>query len=404
MITFYIAAIVLVLLVLAALFRPFFWKTTVHHASRQQLNAAIYKEEIAKLEKERSEGLIDGATYEISHAEMRQRLFQDTSEDDGVAVLGSPKKTIIALTIFIPVIAAVMYFWLGSAQQIADGGAKQQVAQQDVEKMVAGLAAKMEQDPSNLKGWAMLARSYKVMGRPKDAEKAYDRAGSYLDTDPQLLADYADVSASNANGSFEGKPQAIINRALKADPNNMMALWLAGTADYNRGDYKGAVQVWGRLAKLLPADSEDMKMIQGSIMEARGKANLPPEPLVSQATSPVIAVSSKNINGTVEINPDLKSRIKPDYIVMVIARAPGARMPVAIMRGKAADLPLRFVLNDALAMTPDALISNLSEATIEVRISKSGQAKAEPGDLYSEIQTVKVGTNNLKVVVDQVRP
>ena len=404
MITFYITAIVLVLLVLVALFRPFFWKMTVHHASRQQLNAAIYKEEIAKLEKERSEGLIDGATYEISHAEMRQRLFQDTSEDDGVAVLGSPKKTIIALTIFIPVIAAVMYFWLGSAQQIADGGAKQQVAQQDVEKMVAGLAAKMEQDPSNLKGWAMLARSYKVMGRPKDAEKAYDRAGSYLDTDPQLLADYADVSASNANGSFEGKPQAIINRALKADPNNMMALWLAGTADYNRGDYKGAVQVWGRLAKLLPADSEDMKMIQGSIMEARGKANLPPEPLVSQATSPVIAVSSKNINGTVEINSDLKSRIKPDYIVMVIARAPGARMPVAIMRGKAADLPLRFVLNDALAMTPDALISNLSEATIEVRISKSGQAKAEPGDLYSEIQTVKVGTNNLKVVVDQVRP
>ncbi len=404
MITFYIAAIVLVLLVLAALFRPFFWKTTVHHASRQQLNAAIYKEEIAKLEKERSEGLIDGATYEISHAEMRQRLFQDTSDDDGVAVLGSPKKTIIALTIFIPVIAAAMYFWLGSAQQIADGGAKQQVAQQDVEKMVAGLAAKMEQDPSNLKGWAMLARSYKVMGRPKDAEKAYDRAGSYLDTDPQLLADYADVSASNANGSFEGKPQAIINRALKADPNNMMALWLAGTADYNRGDYKGAVQVWGRLAKLLPADSEDMKMIQGSIMEARGKANLPPESLVSQPTSPVAAVSGKNINGTVEINPDLKSRIKPDYIVMVIARAPGARMPVAIMRGKAADLPLRFVLNDALAMTPDALISNLSEATIEVRISKSGQAKAEPGDLYSEIQTVKVGTNNLKVVVDQVRP
>jgi len=404
MITFYITAIVLVLLVLVALFRPFFWKMTVHHASRQQLNAAIYKEEIAKLEKERAEGLIDGAAYEISHAEMRQRLFQDTSEDDGVAVLGSPKKTIIALTIFIPVIAAAMYFWLGSAQQIADGGAKQQVAQQDVEKMVAGLAAKMEQDPTNLKGWAMLARSYKVMGRPKDAEKAYDRAGSYLDGDAQLLADYADVSASNANGSFEGKPQAIINRALKADPNNMMALWLAGTADYNRGDYKGAVQVWGRLAKLLPADSEDMKMIQGSIMEARGKANLPPESLVSQPTSPVAAVSGKNINGTVEINPDLKSRIKPDYIVMVIARAPGARMPVAIMRGKAADLPLRFVLNDALAMTPDALISNLSEATIEVRISKSGQAKAEPGDLYSEIQTVKVGTNNLKVLVDQVRP
>jgi cytochrome c-type biogenesis protein CcmH len=404
MITFYIAAIVLVLLVLVALFRPFFWKTTVYHASRQQLNAAIYKEEIAKLEKERTEGLIDGVTYEISHAEMRQRLFQDTSEDDGVATLGSPMKTIIALTIFIPVIASAMYFWLGSAQQIANGGAKQQIAQQDVEKMVTGLAAKMEKDPSNLKGWAILARSYKVMGRPKDAEKAYDRAGSYLDGDAQLLADYADVSASNANGSFEGKPQRIINRALRADPNNMMALWLAGTADYNRGDYKGAAQLWDRLAKLLPADSEDMRMIKGAILEARGKANLPPEPLLSQAVVPVAAITGKNISGVVEMNPNLKSRVKPDYIVMVIARAPGARMPVAIMQSKAANLPLHFVLNDALAMTPNALISNLSEVTIEVRISKSGQAKAEPGDLYSEMQTVKVGTNNLKVMVDQVRP
>jgi cytochrome c-type biogenesis protein CcmH len=79
-------------------------------------------------------------------------------------------------------------------------------------------------------------------------------------------------------------------------------------------------------------------------------------------------------------------------------------MPVAIMRAKAADLPMRFILNDALAMTPDSLISNLNEATIEVRISKSGQAKAEPGDLFSQIQTVKVGSDNLKIVVDQVRP
>ena len=89
---------------------------------------------------------------------------------------------------------------------------------------------------------------------------------------------------------------------------------------------------------------------------------------------------------------------------MVIARAPGARMPVAIMRGRAADLPMRFVLNDSLAMTPDALISNMSEATVEVRVSKSGQAKAESGDLFSSTQTVKVGADKLKMVVDQVRP
>ena len=403
MITFYIAAFVLLLLVLALLFRPFFWKSSTVQASRQQLNASIYKEELTKLEKEHADGLIDNTSYELSHAELRQRLFQDTSEDDGVAVLGSPKKTMIALVVLVPVVAVLIYFWLGSAQQIADGGAQKRVAQQDVEKMVAGLAAKMEQDPSNLKGWAMLARSYKVMGRPVEAEKAYDRAGAYLDGDAQLLADYADVSASNANGNFEGKPRAILKRALKADPNNMMALWLEGTADYNQGNYKGAVQVWSRLAKLLPPDSDDAKMIQGSILEARGKANLPPEDL-SKPTIAAPTASGKSISGQVSLDPNLNSRVKPDDIVMVIARAPGARMPVAIMRGRAADLPMRFVLNDSLAMTPDALISNMSEATVEVRVSKSGQAKAESGDLFSSTQTVKVGADKLKIVVDQVRP
>jgi cytochrome c-type biogenesis protein CcmH len=182
-----------------------------------------------------------------------------------------------------------------------------------------------------------------------------------------------------------------------------MALWLEGTADFNQGDYKSAISVWQHLSKLLPPDSDDAKMIQGSIMEARGKANLPPE-MIPESKPGANTTGGKSISGIVELSSDLKSRVKPDDIVMVIARAPGARMPVAIMRGKAADLPMRFMLNDALAMTPDSLISSLNEATIEVRISKSGQAKTESGDLYSNIQTVKVGTSKLNIVVDQVRP
>jgi cytochrome c-type biogenesis protein CcmH len=404
MITFYATAFLLVVLVLVLLFRPFVWKANDQHASRKQLNAAIYKEELAKLEKERADGLIDEPRYQIAHAEIRQRLFQDIQDEDGVAVLGSPQKTMIAATVFVPALAVLIYYWLGSAQQIADGSAKQQVAQQNVEKMVQGLAAKLEQDPSNLKGWTMLARSYKVMGRPKDAEKAYDRASSYLDGDAQLLADYADVAASNANGNFAGKPRAILKRALKADPNNMMALWLEGTADYNEGNYRSAIQVWTRLSKLLPADSDDARMIQGSIIEARGKANLPPENVAQDKPITPSVSGGKSVGGVVELSPDLKSRVKPDDIVMVIAKAPDARMPVAIMRGKVSELPMRFVLNDALAMTPDALISNLNAVSVEVRVSKSGQAKPVSGDLYSAPIVVKVGANQLKLVVDQVRP
>ena len=402
MINFLTASVVLLALVLALLFRPFYWRSKVQHASRRQLNAVIYKEELEKLEQDHASGALDATSYEMGHAEMRRRLFQDTDEADGVSVLGSPIKTMIAVGLFITIATIGLYLWIGNADVVVDGGAPQKVAQQDVEKMVAGLAAKMEQDPTNLKGWAMLARSYKVMGKPLEAEKAYDRAGSYIDGDAQLLADYADVAASNANGSFVGKPQQLINKALKVDPNNMMALWLAGTAAYNNGDFKSAVRIWQKLEGLLPADSEDTRTIQSSILEAQQRGGLP----VSKKPSPQPTTSSANgsVSGLVEVDPTLKSKVNPDDVIMVIARAPGARMPLAIMRARAADLPVRFILNDALAMTPDALISTLKEVTVEVRISKSGMAKPEPGDLMSATQNVKVGATGVKLLVNQVRP
>ena len=148
---------------------------------------------------------------------------------------------------------------------------------------------------------------------------------------------------------------------------------------------------------MLPPNSEDAKIIESSIAEARTKGHLPGA--AKQAPS-----SSQSVSGIVELKADLKSKVKPDYVVMVIAKAPGVRMPVAIMQAHASELPLQFVLNDSLAMTPNALISNLKEVTLEVRISKTGQAMPEPGDLYSTTQTVKVGAKNLKVLVDQIRP
>jgi cytochrome c-type biogenesis protein CcmH len=253
----------------------------------------------------------------------------------------------------------------------------------------------MEKDPTNLKGWAMLARSYRILGRNEDAAKAYARAGSFIDSDPQLLADYADVLASNANGSFVGKPLQLINQALKLDPNNLMALWLSGTASYSSGNYKAAVQSWERLAQQLPPNTDEARAIQGSIAEARSKGGLP--------TAAPVTSSAKGISGKIELSADLKSKIKPGDIVMVIARKPGERMPVAVLKVPAADFPMSFALNDSLAMNPSTPLSQLSEASVEVRISKAGMAKPEPGDLISSVQTIKVGTNNIHLLVDQVR-
>ena len=393
--SFLISAFLLLILVLVLLLRPYIFPAKSSAISRRQMNATIYREELDKLEADRAKDVITAADYEIAHAEMRQRLFQDTIVEDDREVAGSTKKTAIGVCIFIILLSSVLYFYLGDVVRIAQRGPEQQVSQEGVEKMVAEFAAKLEQDPSNLQGWVMLARSYRMMGRNEDAAKAYARAGNFIDADPQLLADYADTLAANANGSFAGKPLQLINQALKLDPNNLLALWLSGTASFNAGNYKAAVQTWEKLAQQIPPDTDEARAIKGSIAEARSKGGL-------LNSSPAVS-SGKEISGKIELSAELKSKIKPGDIVMVIARKPGERMPVAVLRVPATDFPMSFALNDALAMNPAAPLSQLSEASIEVRISKTGMAKPEAGDLISNVQTIKVGANNVHLVVDQVR-
>jgi len=393
MTTFLISAFLLLVLVLLLLLRPFMFPAKVEATSRRQMNAAIYREELEKLEAERTAGSITAADYEIAHAEMRQRLFQDTNEEDDRSVMGSSKLTVISLCLFVSVLSAGFYFSLGDATRIADQGNQQPMTQEGVEAMVSEFAAKMEKDPTNLKGWVMLARSYRILGRNEDAAKAYERADDFINSDPQLLADYADVLAANANGSFAGKPLKLINQALSLDPNNLMALWLSGTASYTAGNYQAAVQTWEKLAQQLPPGTEEARSIAESISDARTKGGL----------SSRAVVSNKGISGKIEISAVLKSQVKSGDIVMVIARKPGERMPVAVLKTSASEFPMNFALTDALAMNPSAPLSQIAEASIEVRISKTGMAKPEAGDLMSSPQTVRVGASNVRLVINQVR-
>ena len=395
MTSFLIPAFLLLILVLVLLFRPFIFPAKNKATSRRQMNAAIYREELDKLEAEHTAGVITSVDYEIAHAEMRQRLFQDTIEEDDREVAGSVKKTAIGLGIFVVLLSSVLYFSLGDVVRVAQRNSEKPLTQEGVEKMVAEFAIKMEKDPSNFKGWAMLARSYRILGRDQDAAKAYARAGDFVNSDPQLLADYADVLASNANGSFAGKPLQLINKALQLDPNNLMALWLSGTAAYNSGNYKAAVQTWEKLAQQIPPNTDEARGIQESIAQARAKGGI---------TAPAASsVAGKSISGKIELSVDLKAKVRQGDIVLVIARKPGERMPVAVLKVAASDFPMNFTLNDALAMNPSAPLSALSEASIEVRISKTGMAKPEVGDLISTVQTIKVGANNVRLLVDQIR-
>ena len=404
---FVIAAALAVVFVLLLVLRVFVWPPAGGEASRRQLNAAIYREQLARLEQERNEGSLSVDEFAQAHAELQRRVLEDTSQDEAVAQPGAPRKTILAIVLSLPLAAAGLYALLGNPEALTSDAGRPHVAAQDVERMVAGLAAKLEASPDNPKGWVMLARSYKAMGRTLDAEKAFERAGSFIDDDAQVLAVYADVAASNAKGDFTGKPTRLIDKALKADPDNAMALWLSGTAAFKRSDFDAAIQAWERLLPLLPPDSDDARMIQGGLAEARDKGGRPAGKvagLASPQAAPSVPGVAASVSGTVRLDPTLKSKPAPEDTVMVVARVPGSRVPVAVMRGRVSELPMSFKLDDSLSMVPQARMSGATEVTVEARISKSGMATPEPGDLYSVPQTVRVGAEGLTINVDQVRP
>ena len=419
MIGFWLAVALVVLLVLALLFRPFLLKSTAVGVSRKQLNASIYRDQLDKLERDRADNMIADEDYTAARAELQRRVIDDTQVADDAATLKAPKKTMLAIGLAVPIAAIALYMALGAPATLDPNGPQRQVTAKDVEAMVQNLAQKLEKDPSNLQGWVMLARSYKMMGRPVDSEKAFERAGTFLDNDAELLAIYADVAATNANGNFSGKPLQLIQKALRVDPKNAMALWLAGTAAFRGNQFNDAIRIWERLVPVVEPDSEDARMLQQSIEAAYAAMGKTPPAMAKAAPSgmapnaagaadtsatPAKSGAAASVSGQVELDPALKARALPTDTVMVIARAPGMRMPLAVLRAPVAQWPLKFSLDDSLSMSPQARISGASEVEIEVRISKTGMAQPESGDLISKVQTVKVGASGVKLLVNGVRP
>jgi len=254
--------------------RPLVWARPLASPSRQSLNTAIYQEELAKLKLDLSAGLVAASAFEEAQTELMARYLQDTQAQDQAldASFKPARSTQWVLVVLLPLSAVCIYLLLGQPMALvwnpesqSSASKNPEVTQADIERMVSALADKVAQDPSNLEGLAMLVRSYKALGRMQEAERAYDRSALHLQNNAAMLSDYADVAAANAQGVFTGKPQQLIDQALRLDPNDLMGLWLAGTAAFDAKQYPKALAHWERLFKLLPPQSEDAKVIGQAI-------------------------------------------------------------------------------------------------------------------------------------------
>lgn len=380
-----------------------------------------YREQRAQLDAELAQGALTPSQHEQALQELQARVVDEVGEvEEAAPVQNTPQSTafIVAVALLLPAGALAIYGFLGMPEalrgpeaQVAAGGGQSPHAltQEQMEAMVEGLAQKLQKNPNDPDGWHMLARSYVAFNRMPEAARAYEQANAQAPGNPQILSDYADVLAMVNGRSLEGRPEQLVLEALKADPKHQKSLALAGTAAFNRGDFPKAADWWKQLLATLPPGSEQAKTVQANIEQAQaGGAAVAarpaaPAPAAAPADNSTAAAAGATVEGSVAIADAVKGSIAPGSVLFIYARpADGSRMPLAILREDAGKLPVRFKLDDSLAMTPQAKLSLHSDVMLVARISKTGDATPKPGDITGTLGPVKVGARDLKLVLNEV--
>ena len=376
--------------------------------ARAASNLAVYRDQLTELDADLSSGTLSAAQYEQAKLEIERRVLDEAS---GEGTLAAPRAsrngrwTAVVLAATIPLCAASLYWLLGnpdalSPQRAGVAGGAPGLAMHEVEAMVAKLAARLEQNPDDANGWAILARSYATMQRFPEAIAAYAKAAALTRDDADLLADYADALAVSAGRKIEGKPLELVKQALKIDPNQWKALAMAGTAAFDRKDYKAALVYWEQLLAKLPPESQFRQTLTASIDEARQLGGIKPGALAAP-----LPAAADGVRGTVTVSPALAGKVQPTDTVFVFTRAPeGSRQPIAAVRRQARELPGMFALDDSQSMSAGMKLSNFREVVVGARISKSGSATPQSGDLQGISQKVKIGATDVVVVIDSVVP
>jgi cytochrome c-type biogenesis protein CcmH len=271
--------------------------------------------------------------------------------------------------------------------------------QETINKMVNGLAEKMKTDPNNAEGWLMLGKSYKYLKQYAKSADAYAQAYLLMGDKPDVMLQYADALSFANEQQVTGKAAELTFKALALEPNNPNALWLAGMAKAQAGEFVAAKKLWTKLAATLPEGSEALQetkellaTIDSQISESQAVApNETVKDTSTQKPTDNVPATAVAVDIKVSLAPELQNQTSPSDTVFIYAQATsGSPMPLAIVRKQVSDLPLSVSLSDSLAMTPTMKLSNFSTVKLLARISKSGNAMKQAGDLIGVIEDVTV--------------
>ena len=340
-------------------------------------------ERLASLEAARAAGVLEASEYTAKRAAL-------LAAQPGASSPKPARGMALALLILTPLLAFGLYRKLGDPRAF-DASSQEQAAAPapSMDQAIAAVKQRLAERPDDLQGWLLLARAQKTLENFADAHDAFTKALELAPDSPDVMVESAEAQVLvSQEKRFDGEPLERLKAALAIDPNHQRGLWLLGVAQVQAGNSAEGVATWEKLLALLPPDAPVRQTLRQNIDQVRAESRLAAsdsaasDPSPTQTPSPTSNATGPRLVIEVDIAPELKSRIQPNDTLFVFARAPlGPKMPLAIQRLSASQLPLRVELTNEQAMLPQMNLSSLAEVVVGARISRSGNAQAQPGDL-----------------------
>lgn len=396
---FWILAAVLGIAALAFVLRPLLKPPTLdaHADKRRALRAAA-------------------AAGALSDADLRERLQALPPEP---AAAKAPPPLLLGLGALVPALAVGLYLWVGSPQALDPASHVAPPAPTTMEEAIAALEARLEAQPNDVEGWILLGRSRRAQEDFAAAEAALGRAFRLQPDDIEIQLDYAEAKAlATPTRRFAGESLALLEQAHQREPGHARAAWLLGIAAVQDGRPADAAKLWEPILADMPLDAPARPALTQQINEARRQAGLELLPEAAGAATPAPetapaapitpapgASTGARIEVEVSLAPELAARLPADAVLFVFARAAqGPRAPLAIQRLSAASLPTSVLLDQSMGMIEGMNLGAFPEVVVGARVSASGNATPQAGDLEGLTDPVAVSVGRARVVIDRILP
>jgi cytochrome c-type biogenesis protein CcmH len=262
-----------------AVLEPLMRRTPVASAVGSDL--AIYRDQLAELDRDQARGLIGEAEAVAARTEIARRLIAaDARPETAVRAKSLARPVAVALVVVVPAIALAGYLSLGRPD-LADAPLATRLAEKpadsDIDAMVARVEKHLETHPEDLSGWRVLAPIYMRSGRYADAADAYGRVVDGGEPDAETLEAYGLALVAEAGGVASAKAEAVFAALVKAHPDRASARFYYAEALRQSGEAKPALDEIEAAFRLSPADAPWLETLRGKRAELLAALKLPPD-------------------------------------------------------------------------------------------------------------------------------